>query len=317
MANTFTLGDGSTLPALGLGTWKSEPGEVGGAVREAIGAGYRHIDCAAIYQNEAEVGEAFAAVLDSGEVDREDLWVTSKLWNSSHLPEDVLPALERTLSDLRLDYLDLYLVHWPVAFRPGVGFPRDPGQYLPPGEAPILETWSAMEALIDGGLVRHIGVSNFSASKCREIAANARIAPAVNQVELHPVLAQNDLLDACTDLGIHLTAYSPLGSTDRPDAMKRPDEPRPLDEPVIRDIAKAHGATPAQVLIAWAMARGTSVIPKSVNPARIRENFLSLELELSAADMAAIGGLDRGERIVDGSFFCPPGSPYTVEWLWA
>lgn len=314
---TFELNNGHAMPALGLGTWNSDPQAVGGAVREALRVGYRHIDCAAIYQNEPEVGQAIAEAIGSGELRREDLWVTSKLWNDSHLPGDVLPALRRTLSDLRLEYLDLYLVHWPVAFRHGVVFPKDPGEYLAPEAAPLGETWSAMEEAVDAGLARCIGVSNFSAGKCRAIREGARIAPAVNQVELHPVLAQPGLLASCAEDGIHLTAYSPLGSPGRPDALKRPGEPQPLADPVIQAIADEHRATPAQVLIAWAMARGTSVIPKSVDPGRIRENWAAARLDLTAGNLAAIGALDRAERVVEGEFFCPPGSPYTVEWLWS
>lgn len=313
----YSLNSGDIIPALGLGTWKSEPGEVGGAVREALRAGYRHIDCAAIYQNEAEVGQAIDAAVTAGEVRRDELWITSKLWNSAHRAHDVLPALQQTLDDLQLDYLDLYLVHWPVSFKPGVVFARSADEFLPPDEPPLSETWSALEATVDAGLCRNIGLSNFSAGKCREILDSARIPPAVNQVELHPILAQTELLDACAAQGIHLTAYSPLGSPDRPDALKRPGEPQPLADPVVQAVAERNGATPAQVLIAWAMQRGTSVIPKSVNPERIRQNFEATKIELGPEDMAAIGALDRAERIVRGEFLCPSGSPYSVEWLWA
>ena len=317
MSRTFRLSNGDEIPALGLGTWKSEPGEVGAALREAIGAGYRHIDCAAIYMNEREVGQAIAEAIAEGDVRREDLWITSKLWNCNHLAADVRPGLEQTLADLGLDYLDLYLIHWPVAFKPGVTFPRQPVEYLSPDEAPIAQTWAELENAVDDGLCRNIGLSNFSAAKCRAIVDGARIAPTVNQVELHPILAQPDLLASCADMGIHLTAHSPLGSGDRPDVMKRSDEPQPMEHRVVHAIADRNQASPAQVLIAWAIQRGTSVIPKSVNPEHIRQNIDASDMTLSDIDMAEMNALDRAERIVLADFFCPPGSPYTVEWMWA
>lgn len=304
------------MPALGLGTWKSDPGAVGAAVAAAIETGYRHIDCAPIYGNEAEIGEALAAATGNGGVDRETLWITSKLWNNMHGRGSVIPALKQTLSDLRLDYLDLFLVHWPIPIRPGIAFPEQASDFVSLADQPLADTWAGMEEAVNAGLARSIGVSNFSASRLAEIAAGARIPPAVNQVELHPYLAQNELLEAARALGVRLTAYSPLGSLDRPERLKKANEPVLLDDPVISDIAAAHEASPGQVLIAWALARDTAVIPKTSRPERLAENLAAADLELTPADMDLLGSLDRGYRFVDGSFWCIEGSPHTLKNLW-
>ena len=313
----FELDGGGRMPALGLGTWKADPGVVGDAVREAVRIGFRHIDCAPVYQNEGEIGAAFGDILSGGEVARENLWVTSKLWNHSHRGEDVRPALEATLTDLALDYLDLYLIHWPLAHRPGVGFPEAADDWLSLEEAPIAETWAAMEAAVDAGLCRYIGVSNFSVRKIEDLLKTARIRPAANQVESHPFLAQEELLEYCREQGLVYTAYSPLGSGDRAPAFKKDDEPKPLADPVIAEVAARHGVTTAQVLIAWAIQRGTSVIPKSANAGRLAENFAAAELRLSEEDMAQIAALDRGYRFVNGEFWRFEGTDYSVEGLWA
>lgn len=313
---TIELKNGLSMPAFGLGTWKSDPGEVGRAVDVAVRAGYRHIDCAWIYGNEAEIGEALQALFDEGVVKREELWITSKLWNDAHAPADVEPALRETLANLKLDYLDLYLVHWPVALKKGVFLPRSADDLLGLDQVPLGRTWAAMEALVDAKLCRAIGVSNFSVPKLRDLAAGARLAPMVNQVELHPYLQQNDLLAWCESAGVAVTAYSPLGSRDRADVLKAPDEPVLLEDETIAAIAKKHEATPAQVLIAWALERGTAVIPKSVTPSRIRENLDAASLRLDEDDMARIAKLDRHRRYVDGAFWAIEGSPYSLATLW-
>ncbi len=310
------LSDGGTIPALGLGTWKSDPGEVAPVIRTAIRLGYRHFDCAAAYANEAEIGEAIRAAIEDGDVTREDLFITSKLWNDAHRESDVRPALEKTLGDLKLDELDLYLMHWPVALKPGVFFPESAADLVSLDEVPLLETWRAMEACKKGGLVRHLGVSNFSAKKVEALADQAEVPVAVNQVELHPYLAQEDLLARCAERGVHVTAYSPLGSPDRPEVLRKADDPDLLTHPVIGEVAARHGVTHAQVLLAWAVCRGTSVIPKSVNKERMAQNLAAASLELDEDDMTQILALDAGHRYIDGSFWAPEGSPYSLASLW-
>jgi alcohol dehydrogenase (NADP+) len=310
------LANGDSMPLLGLGTWKSDPGEVYVAVREAIRTGYRHIDCAALYGNEAEIGHALRDAIRDGEVTRQTLWITSKLWSNAHGRGNVEPALRKTLKELGLEYLDMYMIHWPIPLNPSAVLPGSAADFLPLAEAPVYATWSGMEATARAGLTRHLGVSNFSAKKIRELLPHCEIKPEVNQVELHPLLQQTELLAYCSSVGIHITAYAPLGSGDRPALVKAPDAPVLLENPVIRSIADAHQRTPAQVLIAWHLQRGISAIPKSVTPARLRENFAANDLELTQADRERVAALDRGYRLIAGAFWVVEGGPWTLQTIW-
>ncbi len=312
----FSITKSDEIPALGLGTWKSSNGEAAQAVSKAIEIGYRHIDCASIYQNQKEIGTALTGAIDTGQVTRENLWITSKLWNNAHAKKHVQPALERTLKDLQLDYLDLYLIHWPVNFQPNIVFPKRPEEFIAPDDIPIIETWQAMESMVKKGLCRFIGVCNFNLTRLIDLKRQAKIQPVMNQIELHPYLQQVKMLEYCNEHDVLLTAYSPLGSADRPAALKKDNEPSLLHHPLILKIAEEGDITPAQVLLVWGLSRGTVVIPKSVNPKRLQENFLAADLELKNSDLSSIDSLERAYRFVDGSFFEAPGSPYTVAELW-
>lgn len=298
------------MPAIGLGTWKSDKGKVGEAVEIALNEGYRHIDCAATYGNEPEVGEAFKKVFSEGNIKREDVWVTSKLWNDSHKKDHVIPALKKTLEDLQLEYLDLYLIHWPVAFKHGVSFPSKDEEYLSLEEVPIIETWEIMSEAKRQGLVKHIGVSNFSEKKLRDLMKKTSENPEMNQVELHPFLQQHELVEFCKENNIHLTAFSPLGSGDRAQQMKADNEPSLLKNNTINKIAEKHNASPAQVLIKWAVARGTAVIPKSTSKDHIISNLESEKINLDQEDLKKIAAIDTEFRYVNGEFFVTPGNPY-------
>jgi alcohol dehydrogenase (NADP+) len=279
-------------------------------VRIALDLGYRHIDAAAIYGNEVQIGAAIKGAIDAGNVQRQELWITSKLWNDCHEPEEVRPALERTLGDLGLEQLDLYLMHWPVAQRRGVAMPSSAADQYGLAQVPLAATWAAMEDLVAAGLTRHIGVSNFSRTKLMALAASARIQPEVLQVERHPLLQQNDLLSYCHTSGIQLTAYAPLGAT----SDTRP--PVVLQHPVVVAIAAERQITPAQVLLAWGIGCGTAVIPKSVHPERLAENLAAAAMGLNEDQMTRLVAIDGGQRLIDGRFWCLEDGPYTLANLW-
>ena len=263
----FLLNNGSgEIPALGFGTSLSDNKKTEAAVKTAVEVGFRHLDAAERYRNEAQVGAALKELFADGTVRREDLFVTTKLWNNNHRPERVRPALQASLDRLGLDAVDLYLVHTPFAFQPGDDQdPRDPhGAVVYDDGVTLEETWAAMEALVDEGLSRAIGLSDIDAEGTRKIVDTARIKPAVVEVESHPYHPQWELHELCKTHGIVLLAFASLGH-----AL----EPRLLDDALIVSIAGRYGKTPAQVLLAWGIQRGTAVLTGSVTPSRIRENF--------------------------------------------
>ena len=301
----IALNNGELIPQIGLGTRKCRPGEMKKAVIAAIKCGYRHIDNAWIYANEVEVGEAINECVLNKIVTRSEMFVTSKLWNTFHGTNDVEPALRSTLKALNLDYVDLYLIHWPVT---GVECDR-----LTPS---IEETWKAMERLVELRLTKSIGVSNWSVSKLQAMIPYATIFPAVNQVEVHPHFRQDELIRQCNAMGVHVTAYSPLGSPDAASMIQNCGCTL-IQHPVICAIAMEINRSPGQVLIRWSIQRGTSVIPKSVNPDRILENITVLDFQLSNDHMNAINTVFPQVRIVQGHYWIKQGGPYkTLEDLW-
>lgn len=303
-----TLSSGAKIPVLGLGTFGSDHvshDAVADAVRYAAAIGYRHFDCASVYGNEDRIGRVLQQIVEGG-IRREDLWITSKLWNDKHGEEDVIASCEKSLADLKLDYLDLYLVHWPFPNHhpPGCDVSARNPHAVPYIHENYMRTWRKMEELVDRGLVRNIGTSNMTIPKMELLLRDARINPVVNEMELHPHFQQPEFFRYLVERGIQPIGYSPLGSPARPERDRTPDDTSPTEDPVIRGIAERLKMHPAVVCIKWAIQRGQIPIPFSANPRNILGNLQAAVSEpLSAEEMKAIEGIDRNCRLIKGQVF--------------
>ncbi|QUI24949.1 aldo/keto reductase [Vallitalea pronyensis] len=299
---------GDEIPAVGLGTFGSDrftADEISDAVLEAISVGYRHIDCASVYGNEKEIGESLEIAIKAG-IKREDLWITSKVWNDMHGDGDVLLSVAQTLKDLRLDYLDLYLVHWPFPnyHAPGCDVDSRSENARPYIHENFMKTWRQMERLVDMGLVKNIGTSNMTKAKFELLLKDARIKPAVNEMEQHPHFQQQELFDYCIENGIQPIGFCPIGSPTRPDRDKTENDTVDIEDPVIVAAAKRLGVHPAVVCIKWAAQRGQIPIPFSVRRNEYLSNLVSVTKDLlTDEEMKAIAKIDKNCRLIKGQVF--------------
>lgn len=289
----LSLNNDVKMPILGLGTWKSDKAQVYSAIRWALKLGYNLFDCASVYDNEKEIGQALSDAIKEEGVKREDFFITSKLWNNMHRKSDVKDGLEKSLIDLGVEYLDLYLMHWPVAQKKEAIMPLEEDDMISLDEVPLIETWSAMEELYKEGKIRAIGVSNFGEKRLAELISESNINPMVLQVESHPYFKQKNLLEFCNKNMIQMVAYSPLGG----------DKREVLKDDIIIEIAKRNNITPAQVVLAWNMNRGVGVIPKSISEDHLQENIGAINVELDEKDMSEIDNINKDERFLSADVF--------------
>lgn len=311
-ASEFRLSSGDSIPSVGLGLWKIAKEETAAAVENAIQIGYRHIDAACDYGNELQAGEGIQAGIEGG-VKRDELWVTSKLWNTYHRPEHVRAACERSLSDLGLDYFDLYHIHFPISLAYVPFETRYPPEWFHDPDAdhpqmvespvPIIETWQAMTELVDAGLVRNVGVCNFGVSLLRDLMASSSVRPQVLQVELHPYLTQETLLRFCSENQIHVTGFSPLGAQSYFSIGMANEGEGVIDQASVAAIAEAHGKTAAQVVLRWGIQRGTSIVPKTSRLDRMKENLDLFDFELTSEEMQTLSAMDQHRRFNDPGDF--------------
>lgn len=309
----FTTSDGGLFPSVGLGTWKIPDAVLPDLIPAAVDLGYRHFDCACDYGNEKAVGEGLKRSLSAGACTRDDLWITSKLWNTYHHPDYVRAACEQNLADLGLDELDLYLIHFPVTlayvpfeerYPPGWFFdPEAESPAMKPVRVPLADTWGAMEGLVEVGLVKRIGVCNFGTALIRDLQSYARIQPSVLQVEMHPYLTQRKLLRFCQEENITVTAFSPFGASSYVPLNMAGANESVLDDPEVIAIAGDLGKTPGQVVLRWAIQRGTVTIPKTQTVAHLRDNIELFDFELGNGEMTRLDRLDRNRRFNDPAEF--------------
>ncbi|KKS79390.1 MAG: Aldehyde reductase [Candidatus Beckwithbacteria bacterium GW2011_GWA2_43_10] len=297
MKSEIVLNNGYKIPIVGLGTWRSDKKTVGLAVKYALTkAGYKHIDCASIYRNEKQIGKVLAELFSSTHIKRKSLFITSKLWNTDHSRKRVEIACRKTLKDLQLEYLDLYLMHWGIAFKPGRSLePVSKNGMVVTEPVAIQETWAAMEKLVKKGLVKSIGVANFTTIMLVDLLTYAKIKPAMNQVEINPYNSQRELVDFCKHHKIALTAYSPLGNS----SLVKSGVQKLLNDKAIKAIAKNHHKTPAQVVLNWNINRGVVVIPKSTHLRRIEENIKVFDFQLLGGEIEKINRLNKNNRLVN------------------
>ena len=304
----------SKMPSVGLGLWKLDQSETAAIIVDGIKSGYRHLDSAADYGNEIQVGEGIKQVLGQGICRREDLWVTSKLWNTFHRPEHVLPACEKSLRDLGIDYLDLYLIHFPISLKYVDFDTRYPPEWIFDPTAvnprmhidpvPLFETWYAMERLVERGLVKEIGVCNYNSSLLHDLIAYSSIKPAMLQIESHPFLTQEKLIKTAKNYGMAVTCFSPLGALSYMELEMADKNESVLNENAVRVAAKRLNRTPAQVVLRWGLQRGTAVIPKTSQKERLIENQSIFDFELSDQEISDISNLNINRRFNDPGAFC-------------
>ncbi len=309
----LALWTGAAIPCIGQGTFGNDrftPVQIAESVLGGLSVGYRLIDCAAVYGNEPEIGEVLEYVQQNG-IAREELFITSKLWNDRHAPADVLPTLKKSLADLRLDYLDMYFIHWPFpnTHAPGAAHDSRSSDAKPYIHANYMATYRELEKAVDAGLIRHIGVSNMTRPKMEPVLADARVKPAANQMEMHPTFQQPELFAWLKAHGIVPIAFCPIGSPGRPARDRDPSDVEALTHPVVMSIARAHGVHPALVCVKWAVQRGQLPIPSSIH----REKYLSsltavLSDPLTPGEMERMAGVDCGSRLIKGQVFLWPGA---------
>lgn len=303
-----------TIPVVGFGLWKIPQEDCANAVYNAIKVGYRHFDSACDYGNEQQVGEGIKRAINDGLCTREDLWITSKLWNTFHAKEHVALACQKTLDDLGLDYLDLYLIHFPIAQKFVAIETRYPPEWIADPQAsnpqmelapvPLSETWQGMEALYNNGLAKHIGICNYNSGLLHDLMSYAKVKPYMLQIESHPYLTQEKLIRLAMQYNIKVTAFSPLGALSYLELDMAGANESVIEQKVVKDAALRTGKTPAQVVLRWGVQRGTAIIPKTSKPERLIENLSLFDFELTLEEMSAISALNINRRFNDPGDFC-------------